>query len=306
MRRIPGLLSVVGALAALAGSPAATTLADETTVAEERVQDAAPTLDAVLQTLAPPPSAEALSRIPDPGRKLLALRSYLRSGARIADRWSWTEDRIKAFRGSPEEAALLAEIEAVNQHFSAANPGYEIYVHATVRSLDEQIASWNRNASVGTGAEELVHAYAVAFGEAGLEPGNMDGAKLGAWLRGFTPTKSVNLAAPGLTHHGRAGAIDFQVMKNGAIHAGADSAQVESVWRAEGWDKKLKASIEAAGPSFSGPLTDPDEPWHYDYVPKPPASPEEARPCGPGQPPAEPVDGAPCPSPVGTEARAAG
>jgi hypothetical protein len=40
---------------------------------------------------------------------------------------------------------------------------------------------------------------------------------------------------------------------------------------AEGWDVKLKASIDAAGPSFVGPLANPHEPWHYDYVPKKPA-----------------------------------
>jgi hypothetical protein len=55
--------------------------------------------------------------------------------------------------------------------------------------------------------------------------------------------------------------------EEGRIYAGANSKQVESVWRAEGWDQKLKASIEAAGPSFSGPLINPDEPWHYDYAP---------------------------------------
>lgn len=55
-------------------------------------------------------------------------------------------------------------------------------------------------------------------------------------------------------------------LPGGHIYAGASSKQVESVWRAEGWDQKLKASIENAGPSFSGRLTNPDEPWHYDYM----------------------------------------
>jgi hypothetical protein len=116
-------------------------------------------LDALLAKLAPVPSGEALAQIPDPGRKLLALRSYVRYGAKIADRWSWTKEQIKAFEGSTEQQALLAEIAAVNKHFRAANPGYEIYVHGTVRSLDEQIASWNKNDSVRTGAEEILAAY---------------------------------------------------------------------------------------------------------------------------------------------------
>lgn len=227
-------------------------------------------LEQIAAALAPPPSGEALALIPDPGRKLLALRSYLRAGPAIAARWSWTEAEIKAFQGSPEQKALLAAIAAVNAHFKAANPGYELYVHATVRSLDEQVGKWNANDSVGAAGAEILKAYMAAFGEAALEPAGAEARKLGNWLRGFQPTKRANLAAPGMTLHGRANAIDFQVMKDGSIHAGANTKQVESVWRAEGWDVKLKASVDAAGPAFSGPLTNPDEPWHYDYSPVPP------------------------------------
>lgn len=236
-------------------------------LAGRAVAEDSDSLDAVLAKLAPPPSNQALVQIPDLGRKLLALRSYVRYGAKIADRWSWTEDQIKAFHGSPEQQQLLADIAAVNEHFKAANPGYEIYVHGTVRSLDDQLASWNKNESVGKGAEEILAAYKTAFEEDGLEPENIEVKKLDAWLRGFMPSKRANLAAPGLTLHGRASAIDFQVMRDGRIHAGANSKEVESIWRTEGWDKKLKASMEAAGPSFSGPMTNPDEPWHYDYAP---------------------------------------
>jgi hypothetical protein len=248
------MAAVLVIFACLASSPA---LAAETT-----------SWDAVLNQLAPPPSGEALAQIPDPGRKLLALRSYIRSGPEIARRWSWTADEIKAFEGSPEQQALLAEIEAVKAHFRANNPGYEIYVHGTVRSLDEQVAKWNANESVGAVAAEILGAYKAAFGEAGLQPGAVDAKKLAAWLRGFQPSKRANLAAPGMTLHGRASAIDFQIMKDGRIHAGADTGKVASIWRAEGWDQKLKASMNAAGPSFIGPLANPDEPWHYDYAPK--------------------------------------
>ena len=234
-----------------------------------RAADDAVSLDAVLARIAPPPSSEALERIPDPGRKLLALRSYVRDGPGIADRWSWTKAEIEAFEGSPGQRALLAEIAAVDEAFKAANPGYALYVHGTVRSLDDQLASWNKNASVGAGAEEILTAYKAAFGDDGLEPDKIDTETLADWLRSFRPAQRANLAAPGLTRHGRAGAIDFQVTRDGGIYAGADSQQVEAVWRAEGWDEKLKASIEAAGPSFTGPLTNPDEPWHYDYAPAP-------------------------------------
>jgi hypothetical protein len=244
-----------------------------TGLAGRAMADSVPvTLDQALAKLAPPPSDQALPLISDPGRKLLALRSYVRYGAKIVDRWSWTDEQIKAFQGSPGQQALLADIAAVNEHFKAANPGYEIYVHGTVRSLDEQLAKWNTNDSVGAGAEEILAAYKSSFGDDGLQPDKIDDKGLAAWLRGFQPSKRANLAAPGLTLHGRANAIDFQVMKDGQIYAGANTKQVESIWRAEGWDQKLKASMEAAGPSFSGPLSNPDEPWHYDYTPAQAAS----------------------------------
>jgi hypothetical protein len=240
-----------------------TTIASGSCRASEAV-----TLNAVLTELAPPPSDQALTQIPDAGRKLLALRSYLRYGPKITERWSWTEAEIKAFQGSPEQQALLAEIAAVNEHFKAANPGHELYVHGTVRSLDEQIAKWNTNESVGAVAEEILNAYMTAFGDRGLQPARADVERVATWLRGFQPSKRANLAAPGLTLHGRASAIDFQIMKDGRIYAGANEKHVESLWRAEGWDQKLKASMDAAGPSFSGPLTNPNEPWHYDYSPR--------------------------------------
>lgn len=224
------------------------------------------TLDQVMATLAPPPSNEALALIPDEGRKLLALRSYLRYGPRIAERWSWTDAEVKAFEGSPEHKALLAEIAAVDAHFQTANPGYQLYVHGTTRSLNEQITKWNANESVGTGGAEILAAYQSAFGDSAATP---DPAKLSKWLKSFQPAKRANLAAPGLTLHGRASAIDFQIMKDGKIYAGADTKKVESIWRAEGFDVKLKSSMTAAGPSFIGPLENPDEPWHYEYNPKP-------------------------------------
>jgi len=256
MRRVLEILSAIGVLALLVVRLSGTAVAEN-----------ALSLDAVLAKLAPPPSDQALVQIPDPGRKLLALRSYVRYGAKIADRWSWTDVQIKAFHGSPEHRALLTDIATVNEHFKTMNPGYEIYVHGTVRSLDEQLAIWNKNESVRMGAEEIIVAYKAEFGVDGLEPEKIDLKRLNAWLRGFMPSKRANFAAPGLTLHGRANAIDFQVMKDGHIHAGANSMEVESIWRAEGWDQKLKASMKAAGPSFFGPLTNPDEPWHYDYAP---------------------------------------
>jgi hypothetical protein len=218
--------------------------------------------------LAPPPANEALSAIEDPGRKLLALRSYVRAGSRLAERWSWTDAEIKAFEGSAEQQALLNAVAAVAAHFTDANPGHAIYANTKVRSLDVQIRNWNSNESVGIAGAEILEAWRQAFGTDASAYAALPPDKIRAWLSGFTSSKRAGLAAPGLTEHGQALAIDFQVMKDGAIIAGADTKIIETVWRAQGWDVKLKESMTAAGPAFSGPLVSPDEPWHYRYDPK--------------------------------------
>ena len=87
MRLVPGSLPALAMLALLVVGLAGMAVADSVS------------LDAMLTKLAPPPSGEALSQIPDPGRKLLALRSYVRYGAKIADRWSWTKEQRRRARG---------------------------------------------------------------------------------------------------------------------------------------------------------------------------------------------------------------
>ena len=217
--------------------------------------------------IAPPPASEALARIPDFGRRLLALRSYVRAGEGLAARWSWTEDEIRAFQGSEEQRALLAEVAAVSAHFAQSNPGYEIYANTRVRSLDEQIRNWNTNASVGAAAQEIRDSWREQFGSDAQGVGIPSEKSMRAWLSSFRGANHASLAAPGLTLHGQARAIDFQIMQNGKLVAPADTRLIDTVWRAEQWDQKLKASMSAAGPSFHGPLASPDEPWHYDYAP---------------------------------------
>jgi len=226
-------------------------------------------LDAIAGHLVPEKVAKALVGIPDESRKLLALRSYVRFSGDLDERWSWTEEEIAAFRGTDAQLALQAEIDAIGADFSERNPGHEIYVHSSVRSLDTQIAHWNENDSVGLSAWELHDAWRESEA-ASIDPADPDALRrFRSWLKGFDPASTAHIAAPGLSRHGRAHAIDFQVMKNGEIIAGTDYEEIETVWKEGGWGKKLKESVTAAGPSFSGPLASPHEPWHYDYAPDP-------------------------------------
>ena len=50
-----------------------------------------------------PRVGETLAQLDGTGRQMLALRSYLRSAAHLAERWSWTQEQIEAFEGSPEQ-----------------------------------------------------------------------------------------------------------------------------------------------------------------------------------------------------------
>ena len=223
--------------------------------------------------LVPERVSGALSQITDEGRQLLALRNYLRSSKILEERWSWSEAEIEAFRDSDEAVALNAEIAAVNAHFSAANPGSEIYVHSRIHSLDTQIEHWNENEPVGVAADEILTAWRAELTNLTAADGTLDAKATAHWLKRFKPAKRANLAAPGLSLHGRAHAIDFQIKKDGKIIASTDSSEIETVWQKQGWEAQLKARIDAAGPSFSGPLQSPHEPWHYDYEPSTRVSP---------------------------------
>jgi hypothetical protein len=267
MTRLRDVVPLISVLA-LAAAPACVARAAEKYPDPQLLIPIPPEIDpelSVMLQIAPPPSGQALLQIPDPGRRLLAFRSYMRAGASLADRWSWTRSEIEAFQGSDEQVALLAAVKAVGDHFAEANPGYEIYANTKVRSLDLQIERWNANRSVGIAADDILWAWRSKFGD--NEKAAADPKKLAAFARGFSLRKRANLAAPGLTAHGQARAIDFQIKKDGTIIADTNSRKIETAWRAEGWDVKLKESMDAAGPAFSGPLTAPDEPWHYSYDP---------------------------------------
>lgn len=204
----------------------------------------------------------ALELMDGDDRRLLALRSYLRSARTLEDRWSWTAEEIERYQGSEAQKKALEAVDAVISAFEERNPGYSLYVNTRVRSLDEQIDKWNRNDTVSAGAAEIA---------AGLKSWLTDHPEAGeadvrSFLKSFSLDTTVSLAAPGLTAHGRAHAFDFQVMQDGSIVVGANTRIIETVWNADGWTDRLKQAVTASGAPFVGPLERPHEPWHYDYV----------------------------------------
>jgi hypothetical protein len=213
-----------------------------------------------------PEQREALGRVEGEGRRLLALRGYLRSGAGASARWAWSRERIESYEKSPVYAAALAEIGKVRQTFEAANPGYTLRVNTQVRSLDEQLKKWNEADSVARAGEELLggargEVSAASYGE---DAPASDVRRFEGFLRGATTRVTPTLAVPGLSPHGQARAFDFQVMHGSQLTAGPSSP---SAWDAAGWTAKLQEAVRNATTKFSGPLASPREPWHYDYSP---------------------------------------
>ena len=191
------------------------------------------------------------------------MRGYLHSEKSLEQRWSWTKEEIERYAKSPEHADALRDIDKVRKAFEEANEGYTLHVNTEVRSLDEQIARWNRNASVEAAAGELVDDYELWL------DANPDAtsAEVRNFLTVWRPSTSVALATPGLSPHGRARAFDFQIQEGSQIIAGADTKAISEVWKKNGWAEKLKAAVQASAAPFVGPLEKPPEPWHYDYQP---------------------------------------
>lgn len=227
-------------------------------------------LDRYLQHIAaglPEKAVEALQQIEGTPRRLLAVRAYLRAGDELPSRWSWSADEIRAHARSREYRALVDETEKVRARFEAQNPGYTLYANTQVRGLELQITRYNTNKSVGNVAASL-HRQAVA--EIGKpvygSPEQADSVShFKRFLTRWRPATAAPLAAPGISRHGQLRAIDFQIMKDGAIVAPTDTATVRRNWDEPGWTGKLQQAV--AGSRFRGPLQSPYEPWHYEYDP---------------------------------------
>jgi len=209
-----------------------------------------------------PRAVAALQQVAGAERRLLALRAYLRAGASLAERWTWSQEQLSAYASTAEGKAAAADLNAVIAAFDSANPGFTLRVNRMPRSLAVQLAHWNENRSVGIAATALASALDRQFAGA-VAP---DARALRDALMNWTPGVAATLAAPGLSAHGQARAFDFQIEHDGKLIAGIDAASARRQWDQAGWTGKLHAAVSAAGNRFSGPLSTPYEPWHYAYV----------------------------------------
>ncbi len=215
-----------------------------------------------------PRQREALAKIPEIPRKLLALRGYLRGGD-VGNKWSWTEEEVARYKTTAEYRAALAEVEKVRAAFASSNPDHTLHVNTEVRTLDEQLAGWNRVESVRAAGEELLAACQseLASPSYAEPPDESSAARFSRFLRDLRTSRTPTLAVPGLSPHGQLRAFDFQVMQGGSIIADTSSGSVGSRWDAAGWSDRLKEAVLKSGARLTGPLASPREPWHYTYTP---------------------------------------
>ena len=215
----------------------------------------------------PSATQRTLALIDGTPRQLLALRSYVRAGDRVAERWSWTDEQIEAFSKTREYRQLLREVKGIKARFEADNPGYTLYANTEVRSLDVQIERWNSNGSVKAVARRIERAALreLARQDYSEKPDALSVERFSEFLRHWHPPTPPALAAPGISKHGQLRAIDFAVFKDGKVIAPTNLKASESVWVREGWSDRLKQAT--LNTRFDGPLRVPHEPWHYEYDP---------------------------------------
>ena len=223
---------------------------------------------AALAATLPEQARDALDRIASTDRKLLAARSYVKSGDRLVDRWSWTARRISEAEQSHEYRRMLTSIRSVTKQFEAQNPGFSLYANTQVRTLELQLERWNANPRVGSVALELQNALARELRTRSYPPRPSEESigRFKAFLVQWYPSTPAPLAAPGLSAHGQLRAVDFQITRGDRVIAGTSVASVVQAWERPGWHEKLRRAVEAAGGEFVGPLRAPNEPWHYTYV----------------------------------------
>jgi hypothetical protein len=202
------------------------------------------------------------------GRRLLAIRAYLRAGADLRIHWSWSQEQIENFKKSGEYKDALAEVEKVKAKFTEENPGYALRVNPEVRSIEQQLKSWNETLSVKRAADDLLASTNQELSNRSYKesPDETDLQRFERFLRDSSTTVTPTVAAPGLSPHGQLRAFDFQITKGGELIAGTSSADATEVWDNAGWTAKVKRAVGDSSNKFEGPLLTPREPWHYNYT----------------------------------------
>jgi hypothetical protein len=215
---------------------------------------------------------EALQRIPDRERHLLAVAHYLRRRHEVDSLWAWSAEQARAHRQTAAFRRMMVQVGRVRRAFTERNPGYVLVTDTNPRPLQSQLRYWNREPSVFWAARELDDS-ATGWLASELFPDFPDTTALGRFIQrveAYSPARLPTVAVPGLSLHGQLRAFDFAVVRRREVVAGPQSASIDSVWDRGGWTARLRTAVRESGSAFAGPMNAPPEPWHYDYLPETP------------------------------------
>ena len=195
--------------------------------------------------------------------QLLATRRYLRAGGKkVHAGWAWTAEQAQQLGRTGSAAILLEEAASVQRKFAGANPGCTLGI-SPIRSLEKQVQLWNGNNTVQQAGNRLFENMSreLAKVDYPTPPTGAGVAKFTSVLRFSSVSPEPSSAAPGTSDHGQLRAVDFVVLRGGKLVADTQTAQIQTVWKLDGWEGKLIAA--AAGTKLVGPLKFPYEPWHW-------------------------------------------
>jgi len=252
-------------------------------------------------------AAATLKQISDLDRRMAAFWNYVRypknKGRSIADSWAWDKQQIAAYEKSAERREAQTAIATVIHLFSndpaikakgeADSAVYTLWGEPDPRPLETQLANWQRKDadSVKDYGRVIREQLVKEMSACGMAPVNrgivwdMDVQqvlKFGQMIEQYSDSssfgaKSPVFATPGLSDHGRSRAVDFKVLRkaNGKteVYLGANSKKADR-WRSEACAQSLVRAVSTLNQRsgrtvFKGPLTSPDEPWHWVYQPSP-------------------------------------
>jgi hypothetical protein len=230
-----------------------------------------------------------------PLRQHLAIRmywSYARNGlpgrrGTIAQNWVWSKEQSDQYMRTAEFKEALNEIKQVNTNFKSLNTSFgrneEYYLHATTepRSWSKQSGNWlespvNKKAYGAKKLEDggqylnnllLKEIAKPAYADDPTDAESLKQFKKFLASRDSKPIPQPSYATPGLSQHGRSKAFDFVVhSSDGKEVVGTSTGQIAK-WKDGRWAEQLNKAIKMTSASFEGPLTVPEEPWHYYYNP---------------------------------------
>ena len=236
---------------------------------------------------AKPEVMQALMHIRDKDRYLFAIFRYVRFHHRhpkeFHEFWAWDQDEIDDYKKSLEHAQALKAIKQVKRAFSAdpemKQKHYKLVGRPHARSLKEQYDTWNKPKNKGVkAAGQKLRKILLKEMKKAIYPNPPDMTGLHQLHKRLTvdwqpgTLKVQNLAVPGMSPHGRMRAVDFCVkLADGSNTIVANTGGAD-YWRKQGYDSALRNAVKQANKAlgrtaFKGPLSVPDEPWHYTYIP---------------------------------------